>query len=114
MWQYIVIVVMCFLGLITAIGNLSKPTKVIEFNKTYRITALIFLLLLSALQYSFFSSYPSTLGWGLFGAVETLYLFVFATIIIKEREYTKPRVSPIFVNIAWLVIYTYYFIVYVR
>lgn len=54
MWQYIVIVVMCFLGLITAIGNLSKPTKVIEFNKTYRITALIFLLLLSALQYSFF------------------------------------------------------------
>lgn len=91
---------LCFLSLIISISNLSKPTKVIEFNKTYCITSLILLLLLSALQYSFFGSYPSTLGWGLFGAIEALYLFVFATAIIKERGHAKPRVSSIFVNIT--------------
>lgn len=114
MWQYIVIVCLCFLSLITAICNLNKPVKVIEFTKSYRITSLICLLLLSALQYSFFSSYPSTLGWCLFAVVEILYLAVFLNVIIKDSGYPKYRVRAVFINMSWLAVYTYYFIVYVH
>ncbi|URY99216.1 hypothetical protein 6939_0037 [Klebsiella phage 6939] len=113
MWQFIVIECILAIAVVQSICNLNNPPKVIVNTSGLRVTMLFVLMLLLSLQYSFFSSYPSTLGWVLFAFIALLYFAVFISCIITSQSVTKHSAGKVFINLTWAAVYAGYFMYYV-
>lgn len=112
MWQFIVIECFLAIAVVQSICCLNSQPKVITHTTGLRVTMLFVLMLLLSLQYSFFSSYPSTLGWVLFAFISLLYFAVFVSSIVTSQSITKHNVSKVFINLTWAAVYAGYFVYY--